>query len=109
MRVYIRSVFLVGIFCFVLFIFFLELWLFFFSDDEIEVNFNFFLVDSDVFEICLKIGLLVFDEWDLKCLMYNCFDIFWCKVNENKLIFVYVYLDICFLDEEGKIINKLML
>lgn len=108
MRVHTRSVLLVGILCSVLFIFSLELWPPLFSDDETEVNSNSPLVDSDVSEIRLKIGSPVPDERDSKCLMHNCFDIFRCKVNENKLISVYVYPDTRFLDEEGKTINKPM-
>ncbi|XP_022798901.1 exostosin-2-like [Stylophora pistillata] len=107
MRMHTRSVILVGILCSLLFIFFsLELWPLLFADDESEVNSP--LVDKDVSEIRLRIGSPLPDKRDSKCLMHNCFDIFQCKVNENKLMSVYVYPYTRFLDEDGKAINKPM-
>lgn len=107
MRLHTRSVLLVGILLSGLVIFFaLELWPSFpFSDDDSELNSP---LESDATEIRLKAETPLPEKRDSTCLMHNCFDIFRCKVNENKLISVYVYPYGRFLDERRKAINKPM-
>ena len=107
MRLQTRRVFLVGLlFSGVVIFFAFELWSILpFSNDESALNSP---LDNELAEARVKAVGPLPKRRDLKCLMHRCFDIFRCKVNENKLISVYVYPNTRFLDDRGRAINKEM-